>query len=52
LVRKTRRIKKTLGRSRRTWEDNIKTDLGEDGMIRDWIHLSHIEISDGLLCTR
>jgi hypothetical protein len=34
--------KRPLGRSRRRWEDNIRTDLTEikwKGM--DWIHLAH-----------
>jgi len=39
LVRKTEG-KRTLGRPRRKWEDNIRLDLGEIGWEGvDWIHL-------------
>jgi hypothetical protein len=33
--------KRPLGRLRRSWEDNIKMDLGETGIDRtSWIHLA------------
>ena len=33
--------KRTLGRPRRRWEDNIKMDLGEVGCVgMDWIELA------------
>jgi hypothetical protein len=39
-VRKPER-KRSFGRSKHTWEDNIKMDLGEIGWGGvDWIHLS------------
>jgi hypothetical protein len=40
LVRKTEE-KRPLGRPRRRWEDNIRTDLRERGWEGvDWIHLT------------
>jgi hypothetical protein len=42
--------KRPLGRNRRRWEDNIRMDLREirwEGV--DWMHLSHIGASGGLL---
>jgi hypothetical protein len=34
--------KRPLGRPRRRWEDNMKTDLGETGWEgADWMHLAH-----------
>jgi len=32
--------KRTLGRPRRRWEDNIKMDLREVGGVEDWMELA------------
>ena len=32
--------KRPLGRPRRRWEDNIKMDLGEVGVVGDWMELA------------
>jgi hypothetical protein len=45
--------KRPLGRSRRRWEDNIKTDLQEVGCEgKDWIVLAQEGTGGGLLCVR
>ena len=45
--------KRPLGRSRRGWEDNIKTDLQEVGCGgMDWIILAQDRAGGGLLCMR
>ena len=42
--------KRTLGRPRRRWEDNIKIDLREVGCdTRDWITLAEDRASGGLM---
>jgi len=33
---------RSLGRPRRRWEDNIKTDLREVGGVRDWMELAQV----------
>jgi len=46
-------LKRTLGRSRHRWEDNIIMNLREirwEGV--DWMHLLRIMTVDGLLWTR
>jgi len=42
--------KRTLGRRRRRWEDNIRMGLREIGWQSvDWIHLAQIGTNGGLL---
>jgi hypothetical protein len=42
--------KRPLGRPRRRWEDNIKTDLRETGIDgANWIQLAHDRVQWGLL---
>jgi hypothetical protein len=45
--------RRPLGKPRRRWEDNIKTDLREIGWKGvDWIHLDQDKTGGGLLRTR
>jgi hypothetical protein len=40
-----------IGRPRRRWEDNVRTDLGEVGWdVIDWIHLAQNRIQWGAPC--
>ena len=42
--------KRSLGRPRRTWEENIKMDVREVGCdAGDWIDLIQDRVSDGLI---
>jgi hypothetical protein len=41
--------KRTLGRPRRRWENNIKMDLRQDGMVWTGLIRFRIGISEGLL---
>jgi hypothetical protein len=42
--------KRSLGKCRRRWEDNIRLDLKEiEWEVVDWMHLAQVEISGGLL---
>jgi hypothetical protein len=48
LVRKSEG-KRPLGRHRRWWEDNIKTDLRKDGVVWTGLIWLRIRTSEGLL---